>query len=98
MSGSICGGVAFEWRRIGMCWTEGKRRRFYVSQSSLWYSPTWVCLGCGDSWSDGERGERPFYRNWRADAIAKAKRDWAAVSRTPAETLEAIHAELTVIA
>ena len=98
MSGAICGGVAFEWRRIGMCPTEKMRRRFYVSQSSLWYSAVWTCLGCGDSWSDGERGERPFRRGWRAESIAKARANWAGVSRTPAETLDAIHAELATIA
>ena len=83
MTGAICGGTAAMERRIRECPTEGKRRRFVVTATSLWYSPTCYCLGCGDRWSDGERGSRPFARGWRQEAIAEAKRKWDAAPDYP---------------
>ena len=78
--GAICdGGLAFEERRIRLCPTENRRRRFYV-RSQVWYGAEWTCLGCGDRWADGERGYRPFERGWRVKAIADAKRRWAGVT------------------
>ena len=85
--GAICnGGEAFKSRRIQFCPTEGKRRRFYV-RFQHWYGAAWYCLGCGDRWQDGERGERPFMRGWRAEAIARAKRGWDSVT-IPAQDRE----------
>ena len=76
----ICtGGPTFETRRIRLCPTEGVRRRFYVREQH-WYGSEWNCLGCGDRWADGERGERPFMRGWRQEAIARAKRGWDGVT------------------
>jgi len=78
--GAICnGGASFESRRIQLCPTEGKRRRFYVRYQH-WYGSEWYCLGCGDRWQDGERGERPFMRGWREQAIARATTGWNGVT------------------
>lgn len=66
-----------EWRRIMACPTEGRRRRFY-GWFQHWYGWTWTCLGCGDSWADGERGYRPFKRGWRKEAISRAVAAWNA--------------------
>lgn len=95
MTEAICGGVAYEWRRIDMCPTEGRRRRVYGWTSSLWYAPRWTCLGCGDSWSDGEMAPRPFARGWRQRAIAEARESWRnARTMTKAQFRRAVEAEL----
>lgn len=62
-------------RRITNCPTEGRRRRF-AAFDALWYGPTWTCLGCGDSWGDGERLERPFRPRWRQEAKQRAAKLW----------------------
>lgn len=62
-------------RRIMPCPTEGVRRRF-AAHDALWYGPTWTCLGCGDSFGDGERLERPFKPRWRQEAKARARELW----------------------
>jgi hypothetical protein len=80
MSGAICnGGPTFETRRIQVCPTEGRRRRFYV-RFQHWYGSEWYCLGCGDRWQDGERGARPFARGWRQEAIRRAREGWDRVT------------------
>lgn len=90
----ICdGGAAFEERRIMFCWTENRRRRFVV-RSQAWYGATLTCLGCGDSWSDGERGYRPFARGWRQKAIADATKRWNAITLRAPERRAAFHAWL----
>lgn len=66
-----------EWRRIRFCPIEGRRRRMY-GWFQHWYGWTVTCLGCGDRWQDGELGARPFKRGWRREAIAAAKKAWAA--------------------
>lgn len=72
----ICTGGPKTWqRRILPCPTEGTRRRF-VGFDQEWYGITWTCCGCGDSWSDGERMERPFARGWRERAMGRAKGHW----------------------
>lgn len=65
----------FPLRRITLCPTERRRRRF-SGLAAPWYGAIWTCLGCGDSWGDGERLERPFARGWRPKAIARAKQVW----------------------
>lgn len=50
--------------RIFMCPVCKSDQRFLVTCYE-WYSPTLDCLGCGDSWCEGERMERPFMRGWR---------------------------------
>jgi hypothetical protein len=79
MDGVICGGYAFDARRVLFCPTEGRRRRFYASFAH-YYGWTYTCLGCGDRWMDGERGSRPFARGWRVQAIRRAKERWAGVT------------------
>jgi hypothetical protein len=72
---AICSPPKFPLRRIMRCPTCAQRRRF-AGYDQAWYGPTWTCCGCGDSWGDGERLERPFRRGWRPDAIQRAKRIW----------------------
>ena len=77
----VCtGGGKFESRRRLFCETEKKYRPFYVYEQA-WYGSTLHCTGCGDSWQDGYRMARPFYRYWRKDAIAKARQQYAATPR-----------------
>lgn len=38
-----------------------------------WYGWTITCLGCGDSWADGEMLPRPFKPRWRTESIAEAR-------------------------
>ena len=75
-SGAICGGYHVLERRIRDCPTEGAPRRM-VGGWAPWYGWTIYCLGCGDRWMDGERGERPFARGWRKAAIREAERLYA---------------------
>jgi hypothetical protein len=90
--GAICnGGEAFETRRIHFCPTEGRLRRFYVRYQH-YYGAEWYCLGCGDRWCDDERGERPFMRGWRADAIKHAKKGWDGVTVKASERNAAFRA------
>lgn len=76
MSGAICGGYHVLERRIRVCPTENARRRM-VGGFAPWYGWTVYCLGCGDRWQDGERGERPFARGWRKAAIRHAEEMYA---------------------
>lgn len=54
------------------CPTCGKRRTFSCAFTP-WYGWLETCLGCGDSWQDGERMPRPFARGWREKAIQRAR-------------------------
>lgn len=74
---AICGGGGFWYRRLLHCPTCERRRRFVIHWE-LWYGDAATCLGCGDRWMDGERGERPFARGWREKAKAKARERYAA--------------------
>jgi len=63
-----------------------------------YYGPILTCLGCGDSWSCGERLERPFRRAWRRDAIVDARRDWDVAGRhARAEYRAWLDAELAAV-
>lgn len=77
MSVHICQPATVTFRSVRHCPTCGRRRRF-VGVAAVWYGATWTCLGCGDSWGDGERIERPFARGWRQRSIDIARRRWAA--------------------
>jgi hypothetical protein len=91
----ICRPPSFPIRRILNCPTEGRRRRMAGIDGGPYYGPTLTCLGCGDSWSCGERHERPFQRAWRTKAIASAKRAWdEAGTHTRAEYEQWLAAEL----
>ncbi len=74
--GAICGGYWLLQRSIRECPTEGKPARM-VDAFAPWYGWTNYCTGCGDRWQDGERGERPFARGWRGDAIRHAEKMYA---------------------
>lgn len=72
----VCGDFGqgrVERKRLA-CPTCKQRRSFLrVYSTSMFYGATDTCLGCGDSWSDGELRERPFARGWRQRAVAAAK-------------------------
>ena len=71
----ICRPSGFPIRRILHCPTCKRRRRF-AGRDYVWYGPSITCCGCGDSWSDGERHDRPARRGWRTIEIAAAKDLW----------------------
>ena len=76
------------------CHTCSSRTRFAVREYG-WYAPTVTCCACGDSWTQGERHQRPFRRGWRKDAIAKAEQTWTEAEQYTEEDREAwIEAEL----
>lgn len=86
VGGYVCGVIRNRpaRRRVLACPTEGVRRRMVQVFGGAWYSDRVTCLGCGDSWSDGERGYRPFARGWRQKAKAEARAYWDA-ALTPVE-------------
>lgn len=80
-------------RYVMRCWNcETDRRVVSVSQG-MFYGSIQYCCYCGDQWSDGERGERPFQRGWRQKAIARARQYWAD-ALTPREYNKVIDAEI----
>lgn len=84
----------FLLRRRRKCPTCKAVRRF-AGRDAAWYGTTWTCCGCGDSWTDGERHQRPFRRGWRAEAIAAAQRTWdEAAAFDPAEHSAWVRAEV----
>ena len=74
----ICGGTVAACRRVLRCPSCQCRRRFVQSHAGLYYDDIFTCLGCGDTWSGSERGERPFRRGWRREALTRARAEWAA--------------------
>ena len=46
-----------------------ERMRKHLWTCYEWYGGTLSCAGCGDSWQDGLRAERPFARGWRRENI-----------------------------
>jgi hypothetical protein len=98
MTVTICAPASFPIRRVMQCPTCDKRRRFAGFDGGPYYGPTMTCLGCGDSWSCGERLDRPFKRSWRIEAIAKAKRAWERAGEfTRAEYEQWLAAELEAV-
>lgn len=78
--GYICGVASrYQRRRLkcqGQC---GKpTARVVFSYGSPYYAPTAHCVECGDTWSDGQLGERPFARAWRVKAIRRHTAMWDA--------------------
>ena len=72
----LCRPAEFLFRRETNCPTCESNQRF-AGRDAAWYGTTWTCCGCGDSWTDGERHERPFERGWRKKSIAVAEKTWA---------------------
>ena len=62
-------------RRCPTC----EARRTHVAFFYEWYGWDVTCLGCGDSWQDGEMRERPFEPRWRANSIAAVRSRWRVV-------------------
>ena len=56
-----------------------ERPRRMLGEFAEWYGTTWTCAGCGDSWQDGERGERPFAPGWRKRSIERACKKLSAI-------------------
>lgn len=71
----ICAPQTVTFRRLLDCPTCKKRRRFVIL-NAVWYDGIATCCGCGDSFSDGYRMQRPFARGWRAREVERAKRLW----------------------
>lgn len=68
----------------GLC--GGIRRTVVVGiDRSPYYAPVLTCCACGDSWSDGELGYRPFTRGWRTKATAWACEVWATAQAGPVD-------------
>ncbi len=90
----ICGGTVAACRRVLRCPSCQCRRRFVQSHAGLYYDDIFTCLGCGDTWSGGERGERPFRRGWRREALTRARRSWAG-AMTRKDFRAFVHEEIT---
>jgi hypothetical protein len=82
----LCGAsYIFRWR-IAKCWgkcgiTDGV---IVIHEGSPYYGPVSTCTNCGDQWSEGYLGERPFGdRFWRQKAIAKAQEMFARACQCP---------------
>lgn len=73
--------AAMDVRLIRHCPTCQQRRRFAGFDQPPWYGLTVTCCTCGDTWSDGERMQRPFARGWRQKSAAKARATWATAAR-----------------
>lgn len=73
----ICPANDYRIRQIRRCPVCARRRR-HVLYDGAWYGMRLTCCGCGDSWSEEGRMERPFQRGWRTEAIARARSDWDA--------------------
>ncbi len=90
----ICGGTVAACRRVLNCPSCERRRRFVQSHAGLYYDDILTCLGCGDTWCGGERGERPFRRGWRLEALTRARAQWAA-AMTRKDFRAFVHEEIT---
>ncbi len=64
--------------QVNECPTCERPRRMLLSYAE-WYGPTWTCAGCGDSWTDEGRDERPFSPNWRRQSIERARKRLASI-------------------
>ncbi len=80
---ALCGGYDRAVRKAVHCPTCNRVRPMagYVAE---WYGMTLTCIGCGDSWTDGEMHPRPFMRAWRAKSIARALDLWRQASEPQA--------------
>lgn len=74
--GYICTGGPKRYVRTMHKCPECTRLRPFAGFYQEWYGTTWTCLGCGDSFADGQRLDRPFMRGWRQKAIASGRKQW----------------------
>lgn len=73
----VCRPTLLYARRILRCPTCRTRRRCVVSvDRSPWYAPWVTCCRCGEQWSEGEIGPRPFRPRWREQQAAEARQRW----------------------
>ena len=88
-----------QWFNCPIC----KEKTIAVHHFVPWYGQYTVCTKCGDSWSgdDGYRDPRPFYRNWKRDAIEAAQKRADAIVEPvdecegiPDRVMAAIHADI----
>jgi hypothetical protein len=66
------------WCAVNWCPTCERPRRM-LAQFQEWYGTHWTCAGCGDSWQEGERLERPFCPGWRRQSIERARKVLATI-------------------
>jgi hypothetical protein len=64
--------------QVSHCPTCERLRRF-LCRFQEWYGWTQTCLGCGETWTDGEPHERPFQRGWRQESIRHARKVLATI-------------------
>lgn len=74
--GDICDGGPKTYIRTMRKCPECDRLRPFAGFYQEWYGTTWTCLGCGDSFADGWRLDRPFMRGWRQKSVARGRRLW----------------------
>jgi hypothetical protein len=87
----VCSPPAWTYRAILRC-PVCKRRRRHVVTLGGYYGSTIGCLGCGDSWMDGELAPRPWRRGWREESKARLRAKWAsAMSKRDAYAAENDH-------
>ena len=72
---AVCGGYDCLVRTARHCPT-CNRVRPMAGYVAAWYGTTLTCIGCGDTWTDGEQHPRPFQRGWRAKSIGRALEMW----------------------
>ena len=82
----------YSYRTIQRCPTCDRRRRMVVTIYS-WFGADTVCCGCGESWNEESRCERPFERGWRKRAVTGAKKLWNRAT-TKSEALDALMVEI----
>lgn len=78
---AICQPPTINVRHVGTCPTCKQRRRFAGFDTPPWYGITLTCCACGDTWTNGERLDRPLMRGWRVKSAANAKAMWTSAVR-----------------
>ena len=63
---------------VDYCPTCERPRRMFVAYYE-WYGANVTCAGCGETWNDGYRAERPFCPGWRRTSREHAIRNLARI-------------------
>jgi len=71
----ICGPRGVYFRAVAICPEEQMKRRFVILDEP-WYGQRWHCCGCGDTFTEDGRDQRPFMPKWREKAIHQHKELW----------------------